>query len=42
MQRTENRSLSIDMHKTEVQMNQTPQHKTKHTEPHRGENEKYP
>ena len=29
------------MHKTEVQMDQRPQHKANHTEPHRTESEKY-
>ena len=37
----ENRAISIIMHKTQVQMNQRPQHKTNYTESHRRESGKY-
>ena len=36
----EKRSISIPMHKTQIQMNQRPQQKTTYTEPHRRESGK--
>ena len=35
--KNKNRSVSITMNRTQVQMDQRPQHKANHTEPHRGE-----
>ena len=40
MKNNENRSIYITMHKTRVQMDQRPQNKTNHTEPHRRESGK--
>jgi hypothetical protein len=37
-----NRSIFITMHKTQVQVDQNPQHKTRHTEPDRRKSEEYP
>ena len=40
MQKNANRSLSITLHKTQVQMDQRPQHTTRYTESHRRDSRK--
>ena len=42
MQKNENRSMFITLHKAQVQVDQGPQHKTKYTESNRTENGKEP
>ena len=37
----ENRPISISTHKTQIQVDQRPQHKTSHSEPYRRESGKY-
>ena len=41
MQKNENRLISIDMYKTKVQMDEKPQNKASHFEPHIRESGKY-
>jgi hypothetical protein len=42
MQNTANRSLSITLHKTQVQVDQEPQHKTRHSKSNREESGEEP